>query len=106
MQKNVLNVAAVGLLIVGCASANVNQDDLEKRTSLALGLRQGTFAIHDRAVSGTRVDYVVKQGSAVVARCYVESIQSLFSLVQGPQVSDAVCSRQDGVPSRNPLTKR
>jgi len=106
MTKTFLSIGLFAIVLTGCATANVSRDDLEKRSAMALGLRQGTFAIQDQVISGTRVDYSVKQGSSVVARCYVESIQSLYSLVQGPQVSDAVCTRQDGVPMRNPLTKR
>lgn len=106
MTNNRLSTGLLTLVLTGCATANVSRDDLEKRSAMALGLRQGTFVIQDQVVSGTRVDYSVKQGSSVVARCYVESIQSLYSLVQGPHVSDAVCAKQDGVPMRNPLTKR
>lgn len=77
----------LALLISGCSSVSVKNDDLESRTSVALNLPKGSFTISDRVDSGVRTDYTVTAGKSRYA-CYVTGSIS----VMGRNVSDAICT--------------
>ncbi len=79
----------------------VKSNDIEQRTSFALGLDRSQFTISDRVDSGVRTDYVVKTKAGKTYQCYVTGS---FSIV-GRSISDAICSNNHGVYSRNKTSK-
>ncbi len=86
IKQGLLLVSAIAL--VGCASMAVNEDDLIKKTSIALSLDKSEFTVSDRSDSGMQTDYVVTTKSGKKYNCYVTG--SFYQL--GKAVSDAICS--------------
>jgi hypothetical protein len=77
------------LVIVGCATA-VKKDDIEQRTSFALGLDRNQFTISDVTLIGQRTNYSVQTTNGETYRCYVVGITTFQSII-----SDAICSQSN-----------
>lgn len=86
--KKLTALAALTVLMSGCASMAVTNDSLTQRTATALGLTPSQFTISNRTDNGVRTDYSVQTTSGKTYACYVTGTVS----ITGRVVSDAVCS--------------
>lgn len=106
----IVSIAVLAVLAGGCASVAESNDAVEQRTSLALGLAPGSFAISDRVDDGVKTSYTVKIKSGKQYSCYVTGGLSLM----GRMVSDPICNElakpakqtlRNGSSSCSPLLK-
>ena len=87
-----ISVIAATLIIAGCASIAVRDDDLPVKTALSIGLDKAyTLQITNRINNGIRTDYVATTSLGSVYNCYVTGGIGFT----GRNVSDAVCVEQE-----------
>jgi hypothetical protein len=80
------------IALMGCASIVVKDEDIIKKTEIALGMERSKFTISDRTNSGVQTDFVVTTKSGKRFNCYVTGTFSQL----GSVVSDAICNEFGG----------
>lgn len=86
-MKATLGLSLCAVLVAGCASVAIKDEEIQKRTAFSLGADASAITISNRSNQGMRTEYTATTKKGKKYNCYMEGTMVIY----GKVVSDAVC---------------